>query len=259
MSVDRKESDARVPGWTLLKAPGKGVRYRAPDGSEVGYYAYKSALTHYEKTGVAPQSPLGTRWMQYQKDGASIFSQGSHERTSMRKEINIPDTDETLVLDLPEPKSTPSSRTKSGLFSAKELSDGAITLLVILTSLIAVSTQLPEAQMSEIELKAIAVPLGNIVERSKYNRAVGSLIVGKSDYLTLGYALYVYIDRVSSAARERKQHATHQPIGNAGQAQGNYGAYTGTAAGVSNGNIGPLNGIALRAAPSGLRGYTPNG
>ena len=252
MAVDRKESDARVPGWTLLKAPGKGVRYRAPDGSEVGYYAYKSALTHYEKTGVAPQSPLGTRWMQYQKEGASIFSTDSHDKSSMRKEFTLPNTDETLVLDMPDPKPTPSSKTKSGLFNSKELSDGIITLLVILTSVLAVATQLPEAQMSEVELKAIAVPLGNIIERSKYNKAVGSLIVGKSDYLTLGYALYIYVDRVSSAARVRKQNAVNQPVGNASQAQG-YGAYNG-----AGGNLGPLNGVSLRTSPSGLRGYTPN-
>lgn len=251
--TDRRESDARVPGWTLLKAPGKGVRYRAPDGSEVGYYAYKSALTHYEKTGVAPQSPLGTRWMQYQKEGASIFSTDSHDKSSMRKEIPIPNSDDTLVLDLPDPKPTPSSRTKSGLFTAKELGDGSMTLLIILTSIIAMATQLPEAQMTEVELKAIAIPLGNIMERSKYNKEIGAIIVGKNDYLTLGYSLYVYIDRVGTAARVRKSNATYQPAGNAGQNQG-YAGVTG-----GNGNFGVASGVPLRVTPSGLRGYTPNG
>lgn len=251
MSTDRREGSARVPGWTLLKAPGKGVRYRAPDGSEVGYYAYKSALTHYQKTGVAPQSPLGTRWMQYQKEGASIFSGKNHDITAvpeMRKEIHLPGSDDTLVLDVPEPKLTSTSKSKSGLFSSRELSEGFQAILIIATSILAAVSQLPEAQMTDMELKAICVPLGNIIERSKFNKVVGNAVVGKNDYFTLGYALYVYVDRVSSASRERK-YANNQSFGNAGQTQG-YGPVGG-----SNGN-GPVIGVPLRVTPSGLRNFT---
>lgn len=242
------ESPARLPGWTLLRYPDrKGVRYRAPDGNEVGAWAYNTALSSYKKTGDPPQSPVGTSWKRFQND-AGVSSRKSSVNDEMMSFIDVPGTDESISLDLPKVSTTPASRTKSGLFTAKEMSEGIQTLLVILTSLMAVATSLPEAQMTENEVRAISIPLANIFERSKYNKVIGNMIVGKSDYLTLGYALYVYANRVAVAARERRD--ANQPIGPIGKVE--------TAPVPGTGLNGNGTGVPLRSAPSGLRGYTGN-
>ena len=244
------ESPARLPGWTLLRYPDrKGVRYRAPDGNEVGAWAYNTALSSYRKTGDPPQSPVGTSWKKFQNN-AGVSSRKSPVNDEMTSFIDVPGTDEAISLDLPQTRPTPASRTKTGLFTAKEMSEGIQTLLVILTSLMAVATSIPEAQMTETEVKAISIPLANILERSKYNKVIGNMIVGKSDYLTLGYALYVYASRVAGAARERRD--ANQSIGPLGKVE--TAPVPGTAAGL-NGNGA---GVPLRSAPTGLRGYTGN-
>lgn len=239
------ESAARLPGWTLLKNPvTKSVRYVAPDGSNIGAYGYKTAFKYYEKTGVVPQSPLGTR---------HLFSKDKSNESRLQVEVPVSNSDDTLVLELPETKPTSSSRTKSGLFNAREISDGLATILVIVTSMIAVSTSLPEAQMTEQEVKAISIPLANIIERSKMNKTIGSLVVDKSDFLTLGYALFVYVDRVTSAAKE-KRYANNQPFRNTQQAE----AARPTAGVAGLNGHGPVP-VPLRPTPTGLRGYTGNG
>lgn len=240
-----RESDARLPGWTLLKNPEtKSIRYRSPSGHNVGAWAYRSAQTHYEKTGIVPQEPLGTKWKSYQKDGANVYSSYKSADSEPSIEIPISGTDEVISLDLPEPKNTTASHRKSGLFTSKELSVGFQSILVIATSILAMALQLPDAQMTDVEVRAIAIPLGNITERSKYNKVVGQMIVDKSDYLQLGYALYMYTDRVATAAREKRSH--EKPTGNATKHQQTAGV---------NGRAGSSesSGVGLKPAPAGLR------
>lgn len=243
-----QESPAKMPGWTLLRNPDtKSVKYRSPDGYEVGPWAYKTSVKQYERTGIVPTSPVGTRWQAYQKNG-NVSSRDSSANSITDAHIDIPIDDDNIQLSIPvEPKNTPASR-KSGLFTSRELSDGFQTVFVIVTSMIAMASQVPEAQMNDMELKAISIPLGNIIERSKYNRTVGNMIVGKSDYLTLGYASFLYLHRTGEAIGERRKHG--KSTSNTSQAawqQGNNGN------GNSAGN-GPV--VPLRVAPSGLRGYT---
>jgi len=243
------ESPARVPGWTLIRGLQKGVRYRAPDGTEVGAWAYNTAKKQYDKTGMPPQSPIGTGWQRFQKTG-SVSSHKSPVYEELVASIPIGDDDE-ISLALPEVKPTANSRTKSGLFNAKELSTGLNAVLVIATSLIAVALSLPEAQMTETEVRAISIPLANIIERSKYNKTIGALIVDKSDYLTIGYTLYIYIDRVANAAKEKR---LGQSAGNISQATQPAGGGVGL-----NGNGGgSAVGVPLRPTPQGLRGITGN-
>lgn len=248
------ESPARIPGWTLMRNPDtKSVRYRAPDGSEVGAWAYNTTYKHYQKTGEALHSPLGTRWQHYSNSGG-FSSRNQPNKDESPSKIHVPVTeDDELVLELPEPKLTPASKSRSGLFTARELSDGFSAVFVILTSIMAMALALPEAQMTPTELKAISIPLGNIIERSKYNKSIGSVIVGKTDWFTLGYALFMYTERVSTSARERKAQKNAQP---AGLTQQN--AQPGPAAGGSNGSYNGYAGVPLHPSPAGLRGFTPN-
>lgn len=241
-----------LPGWETIQQKGKSTKYRAPDGNIVSYYGFRSAATHYKNTGIVPQSPLGTRWKSYQEQHNASFSGGKRDRSIIDADPHVSGeegSDDAFVLDLPEPRPTPGKRTSSGLFTSRELSDGFATILIILTSLMAAASRVPEAQMTETEVKAISIPLANIVERSKYNKMIGMAVVGKSDYLTLGYALFTYINRVSDAQRERRNNA--QP---SGTSQQNTGNGNGAVGGFNAGNIG----VPLRVAPSGLRGYTGN-
>jgi len=241
------ESPARLPGWTLIRGLQKGVRYRAPDGTEVGAWAYKTSLKQYEKTGVAPHSPAGTGWQRFQKERASSSRQ-SPVYEDLVAEIPVAG-DESVLIELPETKPTSTGRTKAGLFNAKELSTGLQTVLILVTTLLAVALSLPEAQMTETEVKALSIPLGNIIERSKYNKTIGALIVDKSDYLTIGYVLYIYFDRVTTAAKEKK---LGKPTGATPAPQ-----QQPTPAGVGlNGATAP--GVSLRVSPTGLRGITGN-
>lgn len=239
------ESAARLPGWTLIRGAQKGNRYRAPDGTEVGQWAYATALKQYQKTGLAPQSPVGENWKRFQK-GAGSSTRNSPVYEELVTEIPIGD-DGSISLELPDIKSTPSRRTKSGLFSARELSQGASTILVIVTSLLAVASKMPEAQMTEQEVRAICIPLGNIIERSRFNKVVGAAIVDKSDYLTMGYALYVYIERVSTTSKERRLNTNAQSTGYAQQPQPSSGL---------NGYSGASSGIQLPVTPAGIRHFT---
>lgn len=246
-----QESEARLPGWTLLRTieggKVKSNRYRAPSGDEVGQWSYASALKHYQKTGVIPQSPLGNNWKKYTRTSSAKSPASKDAYEDLTIEIPI-DDNESIVMDLPESKPTPAKSTKSGLFNAKQLSEGLATILIIVTAMLAVMTKLPEVQMTEGEVRAVSVPLANIIERSRYNKVIGAAIVDKSDYMTLGYVLYTYIDRVGTAARIRRQHGANQPAGHTGPSQVPGGSETG--------NNGATGGLSYKTAPSGLRNIT---
>lgn len=244
--ADIVESPARVPGWTLIRS-GKSNKYRAPNGDLVGDYSYRRIYNEYKRTGVAPQSSG--------RNSSASFSPHESSTTDIKGTIDeaprldVWQPDEPVKLDMPTPKPTPATKTAAGKYSAKDLSVGLQTALVIVTSIVAVATQLPEAQMNEQEVKAIAIPLANILERSRYNQTVGRLVIGKSDYALLGYALYQYVDRVTVAAREKKYGPKSQPPG----ANQPY-----PAAGSGNGAVPAQGaGVPLHYAPTGLRGFTP--
>lgn len=214
----KKQSDARVPGWKIVRSDGSStVRYLSPNGTEVGAWAYNTVYKHWQKTGTVPQDPIGDRYKFFQKRTPS--SPINNHTISGDIGVNDdPDTESVIPIPIPEPKNTSSTR-KSGLFSSRDLSSGFASLLVIMTAIVAQATQIPEAQMTEVEVKAISIPLGNIVERSKYNKTIGNVIVDKYDWVQLGYALYTYIDRVGTAYGE-KARANKKPTGNTGGVTG---------------------------------------
>jgi len=240
MPTTVSESPARIPGWTRLKQDSGSSFYRAPDGSEVGQFVYKQAFEHYRKTGVSLQTPPGEKWRQMRRTSSGKTPAKQETFEDLVTNIPIGDEGESIALEMPESKPS-THKPRSGLFSAKDIGQGLSVVLVIITALLAIVTKLPEAQMTEGEVRAISIPLANIIERSRYNRTIGAMIVDKSDYLTLGYALYVYIDRVASAARERRANGPPQ-----------YASPTaGPTDGASNGAI--PSGLPLRTTPAGLR------
>jgi hypothetical protein len=241
------EKPARLQGWTRIIEPGKGSIYRAPDGSVVGQWVYAKAFDHYRHTGVVLQTPPGDKWRQVRRPSSSKSTEKQEHFEELVAEIPVGDDGDSIYLDLPE-KEPSKKAPRAGLFSAKEMTQGIGVLLTIATTLIAMATSLPEAQMTEQEVRAISIPLASIIERSKYNRVVGMFVVDKSDWMTLGYVLYLYIDRVATAARLRRESGTQQSVRPAAQAPaaaGNNGA--GTIIGT---------GLPLRPAQAGLRNIT---
>lgn len=229
------ESPARVPGWVLIK-DGTSNHYRAPDGSIVGDYSYRKIYNEWKRTGVVPTSG--------KKNTGNVILSNSLEDTSTPP-LQNPVVDTPLVdIELPTPKSTPASKTPPGRYNAKELATGYATILVVVTSVLAVSKDIPEAQMTDIEIKSISIPLGNLTESSKYNKSVGNLIVGKTDWITLGYALYQYSDRVAKAVRRKNAQPTGADRANQGTGDGQVNRANGTF------------GAPLPYTPKGVRGFT---
>lgn len=252
------ETDARVPGWKLVREPGRSHKYLSPDGQLIGDWAYRRVYQHYQRTGEASQSPIratGRADRQPPKQ-TGTYVPYSHPESIPGLILDAPQPQQQSRhevppqqfdnIELPEPKLTPSGRTAQNKFSAKEISLGVQTLFILVTSILAIASHISDVQMTELEVKAIAIPLANIIERSKFNQTIGTLVVGKSDYIMLGYALYSYMDRTTTALRE-KRHGFQEPAGTntafeGAAVRGN--GYTGTP------------GAAIKYSPSGLRGIT---
>jgi hypothetical protein len=116
-------------------------------------------------------------------------------------------------IDLPTAKPRTGSKPQGGRASARELSDSFQTTLLIATSLVALLLKFPDLGMTESESKGIAIPLANILEKSRLNERFGRMIANSGDYQLLGYALYLYLDRVTTAINVRRQNfaAAQQP------------------------------------------------
>ena len=87
-----------------------------------------------------------------------------------------------------------------------ELTLTASMLLLVVTSLIAFFLRIPEAEMAPSESAAIATPIGNIVSSSNLNKKYGKYLRDSSDYVALGYSLYVYTHRVAVQVRSRREY-----------------------------------------------------
>ena len=238
------EKPARLQGWTRIQEPGKGSIYRAPDGSVVGQWVYAKAFDHYRKTGVVLQTPPGDKWRQTRRTSSHTAPEKQEHFEELVAEIPIGDDGESIYLDVPE-KEPSAKKPRAGLFSAKEMTQGIAILLTMVTTILAMATTIPEAQMTEQEVRAISIPLASIIERSKYNRVIGMFVVDKSDWMTLGYVMYLYLNRVATAARERRTNAISQTTGvaPATPVAGSNGTTRGT-------------GVPLRPASAGLRNIT---
>lgn len=113
-----------------------------------------------------------------------------------------------VEIDMPAPSSDkPSKETvKAGLATPEEISYTAQMLLIMVSGLVALFSQLPELAMSQDEAESLAKPLGNILEKSALNRTYGRYLKDGGDYVALGYAVYGYLYRVGSSLQARAQY-----------------------------------------------------
>lgn len=231
------ESPARVPGWTLIRT-GRSNQYRSPNGKIVGDYTYRRVYKKWKSDGTVDQ--------QFVDPAAQNVSAMHDSSTTGANTYNVePPTleswepDEAVRVELPQARSMPSPRTGKD-YAAKDLASGVGTVLIIFTSIVATLTQIPEVQMRENEVKAISVPIGNIIARSRFNRIIGGIVSDNADWIMAGYAFYSYMDRVTSAINARRQ--ANGPAGP--NSQNTQSGANGAA---------PI-GVPLHYTPTGLRG-----
>jgi len=148
-------------------------------------------------------------------------------------------TEPSSLPNFPEPKSK-STRASAGKATSKELALAFETNFLILTSIVALFTGLPEVGMSAEEAKSIAIPAANIFESSDLNKQIGKTIANSGDYSLLGYALYLYLFRVVTTHRSKLNVQSQRPAAQAPE----QGPATNGA------------GAALPFKPAGLRNFT---
>lgn len=232
MSDSIKEFDVTgFPGWKRLEI-GSNRRWRSPGGIEISNSQFVK-LRKLHADGVIPESELvstGSTVMTSLRSAASAAksfiadvstpapqvvqttdrpnigkTQPPNAHPAPHPQPTIP-TDEDVVTEfsLPEPKvHAQRGRPTGNKATEKELADGIYVSLAIITSVIALLIQVPEAAMTDQEAKTISIPAANLLAKSKLNERFGRLIAGSGDWQMLGYALYLYGQRVVTAMSMR--------------------------------------------------------
>lgn len=216
---------------------GKIWKWRAPDGTVLMQKKYQDLV----RNGKIPQ-------------GSEI-----HEPDLEALE---PASEEESWMPEPKPKASRPQSANSQKANAKELALAFEVNLSILTSVIALLTSIPELEMHPEEAKGISTTAANLFESSSFNKQFGKLVANSGDYSMLGYAIYLYIHRVTLAIKERgglqnasrpKRTPQEKAASNGAGASGGAGIFAG-----GNGTTDVrINGAALHGRPAGLRGFTP--
>lgn len=167
-----------MTGWQRTDGPAAQASYRSPSGDIVGYEAYakrrRKART-VESTATVAGEPTAT--------------------------LELPDT--------PADKPTPEVK-KLGLATADELSQLAYYVLMIGTLILAYGSKQPAFAMTYTEAWALAVPIGNILQKSPVNKRYGNALKDSGDWAAIGYVLYAYLARVGNDVRAARESRTVQ-------------------------------------------------
>lgn len=202
-----KEKDvAGYPGWKKLQM-GTSRRYISPGGVEISARRFMELSSKY-KNSFIPESDI------LPSIGRKPFiSDVSSTKSPKNQHSHGPDltdpglSDQSLSeLNLPEPKSH-TTKPRPGVATAKELADGVYITLSIVSSIVALLTKTPDLQMQDMEAKNIAIPAGNLIEPTDLNKRFGRMIAESGDWQLLGYAIWLYISRVTDVVKEKQRAA----------------------------------------------------
>lgn len=203
MSTESTETEVKEkeltdwPGWYRL-SNGGNRQYRSPGGLIISNRRFTELALKYKGHTFIPESDI------LPKPKKSFFSQVGSMKTSMSSKpvsdtISVQDTDTPITLPDATPKET---RRRAGRATAKEISDGLYLSLSILTSIVQFITKTPGIAMTEMEAKHIAIPAANLLEPTWINDKFGQFIAGSGDWQLLGYALWLYGERVAYRVKE---------------------------------------------------------
>lgn len=188
-----------------------------PDGSD-----RLAAATYYTRIKEG-KIPKGTTIMSETPDGFIPFPTAQDLQSSGA--VNESSTTQSISeLSLPDAKSNASRPTSGAKATPKELSGGIQTTLIVGTSLASLFSGIPELAMQQDEAKAIAIPLGNLLEHTEINKKYGRMIADSGDTQLLAYASGQYLFRASKAIggkinerrrrnESRRTHANSAPGG----------------------------------------------
>jgi hypothetical protein len=112
---------------------------------------------------------------------------------------NVPDDEPVFIA--PDPKLDQSRSRAGNRATPKELADGLYISLSIATSIVALIIRDPYLAMTDLEAKNIAIPAANLLSKTKLNEKFGRLIAESGDWQLLGYALWMYFQRVGEHLR----------------------------------------------------------
>jgi hypothetical protein len=256
-------TDARIPGWKMITYENKSRRYISPWDLSVGDSTYRKFYKRYVDSGIMPKREelpstarvFGSEDTEPKQAQENIPSFSYVSSTSGQPAIDnnsMAEPEELLPFDVPEAKPK-TGRSTAKAANSKELSTALQFLILISTSVVAMAVSIPDITATETEAKAIAIPLANLLEPTDFNRKFGRYIVGTNDYGLLGYALYAYLYRVSSAIKE-KRNAVPRP----GQVAQPNSSTANSSSGKPISGAGISNGAApLKFSSDGIRGFTP--
>lgn len=157
-------------GWKRTAGKASEARYRAPDGSEATYSLYRRRLRALQSPDRADPTPVEV--------------------------VDLPNA--------PQDKPTPEVK-KLGLATAEELAMLAYYGVMIATAILAFGTKTPALAMTHEEGWALAVPIGNILQRSELNRRYGTALRDGGDWAAIGYVLYAYLMRAGQQVNRQRQ------------------------------------------------------
>src|SRR5258708_12029363 len=120
---------------------------------------------------------------------------------------DIPNDEPVFIA--PDPKLDQSRSRAGNRATPRELADGFYISISIVTSIVALILREPSLSATDLEAQAIAVPAANLFAKSKFNEKFGRYIASSGDYQLLGYALWMYGNRVISTIQAKK--AQRQP------------------------------------------------
>jgi hypothetical protein len=194
------------PGWTKLQMGGSR-RYRSPGGIEISADRFAKLVLKYKGQAFVPESdvlpPNERNRPAFFTSTTRTKTTNQEKATSNQKGVDQPKPNVSDgVIDLPDATPRP-GRARGPKASAKELTDGIHITLSIVTSIVAMFVKESALAMTPQDATNIAIPMANLLYNSPLNDRFGRMIADSGDWQLLGYAIFVYLGRVSDSISQR--------------------------------------------------------
>lgn len=201
-----------VTGWSRYKVGGATRYLHDSSGMSVSNYTFMQLKKKY-----GTDIPLEAVEEAQKKPDPRYFGVNASRATRAQR-LNVPQKEKKFAtpdeeyeeepivqLNMPEPKlnSNRGGRPSGNSATTKELEAAFKINMIIVTSICSLLTGIPDIEMTQAEANAIAIPAANLFEKTDFNKRFGRMLAGSGDYSLLGYALYLYVHRVSLAINQR--------------------------------------------------------
>lgn len=198
------------PGWKKLQLGGTR-HYISPGGVKITAYRFAQLALRYRGQSYIPEADiLPGPDKTNQGFFGQILSGSKATKTNQPKpdqpSTNQESTNQEEIFVPPEPKPH-AGRSGGSRASPKELSDGMYISISIATSIVALLLREPQLAATDLEAKNIAIPAANLLAKSKLNERFGRLIAESGDWQLLGYAIWMYFNRVFDVVKVKRENS----------------------------------------------------